>query len=263
VIDRTSFRSERLPVEYFDTRFAPDNVAFWVPRLAAALELAPGLELLDVGCGTGGFARALAERTGARVVGLDRASAFLAYARGPASDVAWLEGDAEALPFAEGSFDAVLLSLVLPQLADPARAVREAFLVLRPGGRAVVRTITPEDAVGRVPARFVPAMAAADAERMPSLAAVTGWLEGAGFTQVAAVRHLRNAHLDAAEEEQALRIEAARYDMVADSEIGAGLVRLREEAAAAGPEWVDPRPTYVISARRPSAVSASSGTPRS
>jgi ubiquinone/menaquinone biosynthesis C-methylase UbiE len=263
VIDRTSFRSDRLPVEYFDRRFAPDNVAFWVPRLAAALALAPGQDVLDVGCGTGGFARAVAELTGARVVGLDRAAAFLAYAGGAASDVAWVEGEAGARPFAAASFDGVLLSLVLHQLAVPELAVREAFRVLRPGGRVVVRTLTPEDAVERVPARFVPAMAAADAARLPSLRSVTGWLESAGFTGVEAVRHLRNALLDAAEEEQGLRIEVARYDAVGDAELERGVARLREAAAAAGPDWIDPRPTYVISARRPSAVAASSGTPRS
>lgn len=250
-VDRTAFRSERLDVSHFARRFSEDNLAFWVPLLAEALRLGEGDELLDVGCGTGGFSRALAER-GARVTGLDRAAAFLAVARG-FEGVAWVEGEADGLPFADASFDRVLLSLVLHQLAEPERGVAEAFRVLRPGGHVVVRTFAPEDAVDRVPERFVPSMAAADAARLPQIEAVVGWLEAAGFVDVQVERHLRNKQLDLAEEERSLRAEVAgRYAFVSDPELEEGLRRMREAAEAAGERWIDPRPAYLLAATRPS-----------
>ena len=91
-------------------------------------------------------------------------------------------GDAERLPFHASAFDRALLSLVLHQLTDPGAAVAEAFRVLRGGGLVLARTIAPEDAADRVPGRYLPRMAAADAARMPRLDAVTGSSERASST---------------------------------------------------------------------------------
>jgi 2-polyprenyl-3-methyl-5-hydroxy-6-metoxy-1,4-benzoquinol methylase len=63
--DPTAFRSDRLPTGHFDARFSDDNLAFWVPILIDAAQIGPGLEVLDVGCGTGGFTRAIAASAGA------------------------------------------------------------------------------------------------------------------------------------------------------------------------------------------------------
>jgi ubiquinone/menaquinone biosynthesis C-methylase UbiE len=101
-----------------------------------------GRRILDLGCGDGLLAWMLADR-GARAVGLDvdRAMLDVASARSLRSQrkrPRFVEGRIEQLPFRDGSFDVVVIVTVLCLVADRAGAVREAALVLRPGGRLVV-----------------------------------------------------------------------------------------------------------------------------
>jgi ubiquinone/menaquinone biosynthesis C-methylase UbiE len=162
----------------------------------------------------------------------------------------WVIGDAEKLPFRPSSFDRVLLSLVLHQLARPQAAVREAFRVLRVGGLVIVRTIDPDDVAGRVPERYLPAMAEADAARLPAIDTVIGWLEQAGLTDVSVESHIRNKKLDLAEQVRELRTEARhRYTFIADEEVEAAIERMRADIPCG--EWIDPRPTQVIVAMKP------------
>jgi ubiquinone/menaquinone biosynthesis C-methylase UbiE len=113
--------SDRLPAEDFHTeRYSQDNVAFWIPWLVELGGLREGRRVLDVGCGTGGLAVAIAEGTGAQVVGCDRSPSFLAYGRERSTAVEWVQGDAESLAFGDSSFDRVLMSLLLHQLDEPA-----------------------------------------------------------------------------------------------------------------------------------------------
>jgi ubiquinone/menaquinone biosynthesis C-methylase UbiE len=96
------------------------------------------LDALDVGCGTGFLSLELAGR-GHRVTGIDFAPQMLAEARKKAMAqgvaVRFEEGDAEQLPFAEGSFDLVMTRHVLWTLPHPEQAIDEWIRVLRPGGR--------------------------------------------------------------------------------------------------------------------------------
>jgi SAM-dependent methyltransferase len=257
VYDPVAFRSDRLPTEHFDARFSDENVAFWVPIFVAAARIFPDSAVLDVGCGTGGFAQAIAQATGAQVTGCDVAERFIDFAqRLPASaagSVSWTVGDAEHLPFEPLTFDRVLLSLVLHQVRNPRAAVAEAIRVLRGGGLVLVRTIAPEDARERVPERYLPGMAAADAARLPAIETIAGWLEESGFVEVAIERHLRNKRLVFVEQERELRTEVrCRYPFVTSDELENALARMRAAAIAAGEgNWIDPRPTYVIVAAKP------------
>jgi SAM-dependent methyltransferase len=101
--------------------------------------LAPphGLRWIDVGCGTGAFTQLLADRCApAEVQGVDPSEGQLAFARArPAARAAqFLVGDAMALPFPAGSFDAAVMALVLVFVPEPAKGVAEMVRVVRPGG---------------------------------------------------------------------------------------------------------------------------------
>lgn len=125
----------------------------WRPAVVDAIAPAPGLRILDLGCGPGTLARRIAERAPAAVVvGVDPDPVMLARARavlGPR--VPLLRASATALPFA-GAFDVCTASLVFHHLrpADKGLALGEARRVLRPGGRLVLADWGPPDtAAGR------------------------------------------------------------------------------------------------------------------
>jgi ubiquinone/menaquinone biosynthesis C-methylase UbiE len=106
------------------------------------LGLADGARAIEVGCGTGGVTRALAAvpETGS-VIGVDPSPGFLTVARELSEDIAnleFVEGDAKALPFEDGSFDAVVFHTTLCHVPDADVALDEAFRVLGPGGRLAV-----------------------------------------------------------------------------------------------------------------------------
>lgn len=100
-----------------------------------------GLRVLDVGCGDGQLALALA-RAGARVSAVDTDPRMLTAARrcfeASAVEAELSEADAQALPFESKSFDVVTAVTVLCFVDEPERAVAEMARVLRPGGRLVI-----------------------------------------------------------------------------------------------------------------------------
>jgi len=96
-----------------------------------------GLRWLDVGCGTGSFTELIIARCEpAEVQALDPSEAQLAFARTrPGASLAhFRQGDAQALPFADDSFDAAVMALVINFIPDPAKAVAEMARIVRPGG---------------------------------------------------------------------------------------------------------------------------------
>ena len=255
-LDPLAFHSDRLPVEHFDERFSGDNLAFWVPLIVEAARIEAGQHVLDVGCGTGGFTRGIADAASANVTGLDSSPRFVAFAeQQPAprrGAVRWLVGEAETLPLENCSVDCVILSFVLHQLGRPDAAVAEAFRVLAGGGTVLVRTIAPEEAGKRVPERYLPSMAAADSARLPPIDAVERWLIEAGFEPPTTRVVLRKKALTLADEERQLAVEArCRYPFIGTDELERGVQLMRTDAERQPGDWIDPRPTTFLVARKP------------
>ena len=116
----------------------------WYRRQALSRAgLAPGMQVLDVGTGTGLTAIEAARLTGsgANVTGIDPSVGMLAHAHLPAG-MHVVEGRAEELPAADSSFDFVSMGYALRHVADLRAVFGEFFRVLRPGGRACVLEIT-------------------------------------------------------------------------------------------------------------------------
>ena len=129
----------------------------WRRALVDAIDPAPGMRILDVATGTGMVAFALAAR-GAEVLGLDQSESMLGGAQARlqrmpdlAGRLSFLLGQAEALPFADGEFDALSFTYLLRYVDDRAATMRELSRVVTPGGRiGMVEFGVPSDPSLRV-----------------------------------------------------------------------------------------------------------------
>ncbi|MGH3066234.1 MAG: bifunctional demethylmenaquinone methyltransferase/2-methoxy-6-polyprenyl-1,4-benzoquinol methylase UbiE [Gaiellaceae bacterium] len=110
-------------------------------RLAVREVVWPGDRVLDACCGTGDLA-VEAERRGGRVVGLDFSPRMLERARRKSGTIEWVQGDALALPFADGEFDSATVGFGVRNLEDLEAGLRELARVLRPEGKVAVLEIT-------------------------------------------------------------------------------------------------------------------------
>ena len=113
----------------------------WRKETARAV-VSPGDRVLDACCGTGDLALADLHAGGARVTGLDFSERMLERARAKSSEVEWVQGDALALPFADGTFDAATVGFGVRNLDDLEAGLRELRRVLRQGGRLGILEIT-------------------------------------------------------------------------------------------------------------------------
>lgn len=189
-----------------------------------------GRRVIDVGCGTGALAAALAERAQARVWGIDPSAEMLAVARARVPRrVGLKQGRAESLPFATGWFERVLMSLVVHLVERPA-AFGEARRVLSRGGLLAIASFHEEHFERYWAAPFFPSLAGVDRARFPAADALVAELEAAGFT---GVRLVRTSDADVIDRDTALERLRGRhistFDLLDPAEVRAGIATAERE----------------------------------
>jgi ubiquinone/menaquinone biosynthesis C-methylase UbiE len=154
-----------------------------------ALRSAPPARILDVGCGTGLLTmRLVRELPGSRVVGCDFSPGMLRQAHAQGGTLPWVRADAQRLPFAGGSFDAIVSTEAFHWFPEPDAALAEFHRVLGEHGRLLIAFVNPSfDALSRasrVVSRWI-----GEPFRWPTPGALRRQIEAAGF-EVAAQRRI-------------------------------------------------------------------------
>jgi SAM-dependent methyltransferase len=135
-------QTDQLPrnaAEVYEDFLVPALFQQWTSHVAEAANIQSGQRVLDVACGTGVLARFIAVRVGPnQVTGLDVNERMLEVAKRKAPELAWSQGRAEALPFDDDSFDAVVSQFGLTVFQDRVTALREMMRVLKPNGSVAI-----------------------------------------------------------------------------------------------------------------------------
>jgi SAM-dependent methyltransferase len=124
----------------YEDLFVPALCEQWTSRIAESAGVGPGQRVLDVACGTWVLSREVARRVGDDVhaAGLDLLPGMLEVAGRFAPDIESRLGSAEALPYPDESFDAVVSQFGIMFFPDPVKALREMLRVLLPDGRFAI-----------------------------------------------------------------------------------------------------------------------------
>jgi SAM-dependent methyltransferase len=210
-------------------------------HVVALAGLDAGERVLDVACGTGNAAL-LAARAGAETTGLDAAERLIEVARERAQaeglSAQFDVGDAQALPYEDGTFDVVLSVFGVIFAPDAQRAFAEMVRVLRPGGRGLISAWVPEGTIDAMVGTYMRAAAAMTGqapERFPwhdpdavgDLAARHGATVSAADGEVAFTAESPEAYLAATEEHHPMSV--AMRPLI---ERGGGGEAIREQALA-------------------------------
>jgi SAM-dependent methyltransferase len=213
-----------------------DGRTAWREAVTRYLGPAPGRRIADIGAGTGSWAGAFTTWfPGVEVIAIEPSAAM----RARSAHRPVVGGDAEHLPLADATVDAVWISTVLHHVPDLPAAAREICRVLRPGGTVLVRSAFPGRHEGITLFRYFPE-AVRVLDSYPSIADVTAAFAGAGLEVVASEAVPQRSAASLAEAVATLRRAAhTPLQLITDDAYAAGLDRMRRAAAGATGPVID------------------------
>jgi len=162
---------------YNQTRQADD---YLTSRLIALLDPNQNDQYLEIGCGTGNYTSQL-EGKGFTCVGVDPSDKMLNTARKVHPNMAWYQGKAEKTGFADDTFNGVFGVLTIHHWTDLRKGFNEAYKILKPDGKLVIFTSTPEQMKGYWLNHYFPQMMTDSIKQMPSRKKLSKALTNVGF----------------------------------------------------------------------------------
>lgn len=217
-----------MPENYERGRSPPPGVLdMWMARLAAALDGREIKTIIDLGCGTGRFTARLSDLFNAHVVGVDPSEKMLAIARGNpmSSNVEFVKGAADQIPFPDQSVDLVFMSMAWHHFPSRGSAVAECHRVLRDGGVVCVRNSTRDR---RSPYEAYFPNYSAVLNNWPSAKEIAAAFEAVGFRQASheVVAHMMARNLKELAEKACFRADSTLL-LLSDDDFKLGLAAMR------------------------------------
>ncbi len=178
------YDNTKIPQNYDLARsYDNDALEMWLDQICKHIPSEGISKVLDLGCGTGRYSRALSEKLNAHVTGLDPSKKMLdqALKKVELKNLKFKRGSAEALPFEDSSMDMIFMSNVFHHLNDPGAVVIEARRVLNAQGYFVLRNSTADQADSFPYVGLFPGIKNIIQNHQPHAQAVIGLFCDAGF----------------------------------------------------------------------------------
>jgi ubiquinone/menaquinone biosynthesis C-methylase UbiE len=211
-----------------------DTGRIWMDAIGRHLPHArAGLTILDLGAGTGRFARLLADAFAADVVAVEPSAGMRAEAERHSAHprIVYREGGATAIPAPDATFDCALLSMVIHHVGDVGACARELHRVVRPGGLVFIRNVFSGRLDGVPYFEFFPTARALDEARLPTVESIRAAFVAERFAFVALDTLAQP--IDPSLRAHCARIEQraiSTLELVSDAEFAEGLARMRDAA---------------------------------
>lgn len=209
--------------EYYDRVRPEPNIL--LPKIIEYGKIHTNCAVLDVGCGTGRFPLGVSAAKNSMVCALEPSIEMLRQAvrRDKSRNVLWVCGDGQRLPFRDGFFNCVYMTLVIHHMENKEMALLEIFRALRRGGGCVIMT-TSHYRIKRHVLHDFPGVTAIDLKRFPSVPSLIKTMKKVGF---------RNVHYHVVKHDEGYRSTDEYLERVRNKYIST-LTLLREEAFQKG-----------------------------
>lgn len=214
--------------------------AYISSRLHALLAPAEGGKYFDIGCGTGNYTRALTGM-GLNMTGIEPSGVMIEKATADNPGITFVQAAAESIPLADATFDGGIGTFTIHHWNDMQKGLREIHRIMKPGGRFVLLSFTPEQLMGYWLCHYFPRTMRNSAAVVSDIGAMTGIFEDCDFTDISTEKYFvhegltdhflySNKYRPAAYLDPDIRSGVSSFRIYADeAEVQQGLVQLEED----------------------------------